>query len=108
MLLIIPKLFFKKVFGQDEYEWILRSEQNAALEASKKDKLPIRHENAGTARFYPKGSAVIDMMNYVFGEEAYKAVIHYYLKKHAYKNVETNDLYQAFQDTLGNKPRLVL
>lgn len=99
-----PKLFAKKFFGQEEYEWILRSEQNAALEASKKDKLPIRHENAGTARFYPKGSAVIDMMNYVFGEEAYRAVIHYYLKKHAYKNVETNDLYQAFQDTLGISP----
>ncbi len=99
-----PKLFIKKFISQDEYEWNLRSEQNAALEASKKDKLPIRNQNAGTSRFYPKGSAVIDMMNYVFGEEAYKAVIHYYLKKHAYQNVETNDLYQAFQDTLGISP----
>ncbi len=99
-----PKLFQKKYFSQDEYEWTLRGEQNAALEASKKDKLPIRNVNAGTSRWYPKGSAVIDMMNYVFGEDAYKAVIHYYLKKHAYQNVETNDLYQAFQDTLGITP----
>jgi aminopeptidase N len=99
-----PKLFNKKTFGQDYYEWQLRSEQNASLEAAKKDNIPIRNINASPARWYPKGSAVIDMMNYVFGEDQYKAVIHYYLKKHAYANVETNDLFQAFQDTLGITP----
>lgn len=99
-----PKLFNKKVFGQDYYEWQLRGEQMAALEAAKKDHLPIRHIQASPSRWYPKGSAVIDMMNYVFGEDAYRAVIHYYLKKHAYGNVETNDLIQAFQDTLGISP----
>ena len=44
------------------------------------------------------------MMRYVFGEEAYRRVITYYLKRHAYGLVETNDLYQAFQDVLGVSP----
>ncbi|MCS7074097.1 MAG: M1 family aminopeptidase, partial [Bacteroidia bacterium] len=96
-----PKLFFKKIYGEDYYQWQRRGEHQSALAASEKDKLPIVHSQAGTARFYPKGSAVIDMMNYVFGENAYKKVIHHYLKKFPYKNVETNDLYLAFQDTLG-------
>ena len=77
-----PKLFTKKVFGEDFYQWQRRGEHQSS-------------------RFYPKGSSVIDMMNYTFGEESYKKVINHYLKKFPYKNVETNDLYLAFQDTLG-------
>jgi aminopeptidase N len=99
-----PKRFLKDIYGQDYYEWQLRGEHNSALKASEKDLLPIVHSKAGSSRWYPKGSAVIDMMHYVFGEDAMKRVIHHYLKKHAYKTVETNDLYQAFQDTLGLSP----
>jgi hypothetical protein len=44
------------------------------------------------------------MMRYVFGEDAYRRVISYYLNQHAYGSVETNDLYQAFQDVLGMSP----
>jgi aminopeptidase N len=99
-----PKRFLKGIYGEDYYQWQLRGEQNSALRASEKDLLPIVHSKAGSSRWYPKGSAVIDMMHYVFGEDAMKRVIHHYLKKHAYGNVETNDLYQSFQDTLGLSP----
>lgn len=99
-----PKLFYRKYFGEDHYQWMRRGEQNEALRASEKDRLPIVHPDAGGTRIYPKGSAVIDMMRYVYGEEEFRRVIKHYLKKHAYGNVETNDLYQAFQDTLGVAP----
>ncbi|MCS6903771.1 MAG: M1 family metallopeptidase [Bacteroidia bacterium] len=99
-----PKLFTRKYFGESHYQWQRRGEQNSALEASKTDNYPIASTKGGVARFYAKGSAVLDMMIYTFGEEAYRKVIQYYLKKHAYKNVETNDLFQAFQDTLGISP----
>ncbi len=58
----------------------------------------------GTARVYGGGSAVLDMMMHVWGEPALRRVIHHYLKHHMYKNVETNDLFQSFQDTLGISP----
>lgn len=99
-----PKMFTRKYFGEDHYQWQRRGEQNSAISASEKDLLPIVHPNAGSARFYPKGSAVIDMLNTTFGEDEYKRVINHYLKKHQYKNVETNDLYLAYQDTLGLTP----
>ncbi len=99
-----PKLFTRKYYGEDHYQWNRRGEQNSAIGASEKDLLPIVHPNAGSARFYPKGSAVLDMMMTTFGEEEFKRMIHHYLKKHQYKNVETNDLYLAFQDTLGLTP----
>ncbi|MDW8333206.1 MAG: M1 family aminopeptidase, partial [Bacteroidia bacterium] len=99
-----PKLFARKIWGEDRYQHIRRGEQNAALEAGKKDDIPIRSVKAGTARWYPKGSAVLDMLMYVYGEDEYRRVIRHYLNKHAYKNVATIDLEHAFEDTLGKTP----
>jgi aminopeptidase N len=96
-----PKMFTKKLFGDDAYNWQRRGEQNSAIEATKRDKFPIRHTNAGSARNYPKGSNVISMLSYVLGEEQWKRALNHYLKTHAYGNVETNDLQQAIQDKLG-------
>ena len=98
------KLFQKSVFGEDWYEWARREEQNAALDASKQNRLPLTHSAAGSARVYQKGSAVLDMMVSTFGADAFRRVIGSYLRTHAYANVETNDLYQAFQDVLGYSP----
>ncbi len=99
-----PTIFTRKYYGEDAYQWSRRGAQNAAIAASEKDRLPIVHTQAGTSRVYPKGSGVIDMMNYVFGEEEFKKVIHHYLTNHAYGNVETNDIYLSFQDVLGFSP----
>lgn len=96
-----PKMLTKKLFGDDAYNWQRRGEQNSAIEATKKDKFPIRHTNAGSTRNYPKGSNVISMLSYVLGEEQWKRALNHYLKTHAYGNVETNDLQQAIQDKLG-------
>ncbi|MES2767299.1 MAG: M1 family aminopeptidase [Bacteroidota bacterium] len=96
-----PKLFSRKYFGEDEYQWNRRGEHNGALAASKTNLLPIVHTEAGGARIYGKGSAVLGMMMYTFGEEEFKRAITHYLKRFPYKNVETNDLYLSFQDTLG-------
>jgi aminopeptidase N len=96
-----PKMFTRKIYGEDAYNWQRRGEQLTALEASKKDLLPIRHSGAGTARVYPKGSNVISMLTYVLGDEEWKRSLAHYLKKHAYSNVETNDLVQAIQDKTG-------
>ncbi len=98
------KLFQESIYGEEWYEWARREEQTAALEASKQNRLPIVHGAAGSARVYQKGSAVLDMMMHTFGREEFRRVIRSYLLKHAYGNVETNDLYQAFQDVLGLSP----
>jgi aminopeptidase N len=96
-----PKMLTKKLFGDDAYNWQRRGEQNSAIEATKKDKYPIRYTGSGTARVYPKGSNVISMLSYVLGDEQWKRALNHYLKTHAYGNVETNDLQQAIQDKLG-------
>ncbi|GIV54615.1 MAG: hypothetical protein KatS3mg039_1133 [Candidatus Kapaibacterium sp.] len=96
-----PKLFFRQFFGEDIYQWMRRGEQNAALGAGNNNALPILHRNAGTARIYSKGSAVLDMLMDVVGEEEFHRAIQHYLRHHAYGTVETRDFEQAFADALG-------
>ncbi|GIV22809.1 MAG: M1 family metallopeptidase [Bacteroidia bacterium] len=93
-----------QLFGEDAYAWGRRTEHTLALSAAQKDNLPIVHPNPGYARVYQKGSAVLDMMRYTFGNQVFKKVITHYLKSHPYGVVETNDLYQAFQDAAGLSP----
>ncbi len=96
-----PKLFYRRYFGEDYYQWMRRGEQNAALGAASKDSYPILHRNAGTARIYSKGSAVLDMLMDVVGEEHFHRAVRLYLQRHAYGTVETRDFEKAFADALG-------
>lgn len=102
-----PHLFTRRVpalGGEDGYQWGRRGMHRSALAAGEKDRLPIVHPSSGSARIYPKGASVLDMMSYVFGDSALRRVIRHYTMRHMYQNVETNDLYQSFQDTLGVSP----
>lgn len=96
-----PKQFSKVVEGVEEWDWQRRQHQNSAVEAGKKDNYAVRHSAGGTARVYPKGAAVISMLEYVLGSAQWKRALNRYLKEHAYANVETNDLQQAIKDELG-------
>lgn len=96
-----PKQFARFRKGNDEWEWICRNHQNSAVEAGKKDAYPVHHSMGGTARNYPKGAAVISMLEYVLGNDQWKRVLNHYVQNHAYANVETNDLMQACKDEAG-------
>ena len=96
-----PKQLSRVLDGEDEWNWQRRAHQNTAIQAGKKDFLGVRVSGGGTARVYQKGSAVISMLEYVLGSDQWKRVLKHYLAKHAYANVETNDLQQAIKDVLG-------
>ncbi len=94
-------MFEKEVFGQDHLDWARREATVKALKASENDFLPIVNSSAGTVRIYPKGATVLYMLKYVVGHNAYNRAIQYYLNKHAYGNVDTEDLLEAFEETTG-------
>ncbi|KAE8844596.1 hypothetical protein P3342_002106 [Pyrenophora teres f. teres] len=50
---------------------------------------------------YSKGSSVIRMISKYIGEETFMEGIRQYLKKHAYGNTETGDLWAALADASG-------
>ena len=96
------QLFERSVFGEDNFNWQRRDAQNAALAEGEKNNLPVAHSQAGSARHYPKGAFVLNMLKYVVGgREVYNRAIKNYLDKHAYSNVTSDDLLSSFQETTG-------
>ena len=94
-------LYEQRVFGDDHYDWERRLATNNSLKQSEIDFKPIGHSEAGVTRHYPKGAHVLHMLKYVVGEEQYNAAIKHYLEKHAYGNVDSEDLLVAFHERLG-------
>lgn len=94
-------MYQKEAFGQDYFDWVRRNYTEQSINASKIDLKPLAHSSAGVVRHYPKGAFVLEMLKYVTGREQFNAAIKYYLEKHAYENVNTNDLLVAFHERLG-------
>jgi aminopeptidase N len=95
------KLFEREVFGDDYYQWVRNQELDETLEASKKDIFPVGHSRGGRARWYPKGSLVLDMMRDVLGEEGFKASISHYTNEYAFSEVETSEFLASIYDATG-------
>ena len=57
---------------------------------------------------YSKGSSVIRMLAAFLGEKNFRSGLRYYLKKHAYKNASTVDLWQAFEKISGKPVRKIM
>jgi hypothetical protein len=94
-------IYQRVAFGEEHYAFKRWEAQNGALAESKKNYLPVGHSEAGTVRHYPKGATVLHMLRYVVGDDQFNATIKYYLEKHAYKNVDSEDLLIAFHENLG-------
>ncbi len=95
------KKFMQSIEGDDAFQWKRRQEMLNAINADSRDAYPLAHSEAGSARHYPKGSVVLDMLRYVLGNEGYKKVIKDYLEAHAYDNVRSGDLEIQCMRTLG-------
>jgi aminopeptidase N len=95
------KHFKKHIFGEDYFQWDRRGEMESSWRAAKQNSLPVAHSQAGSARHYPKGSLVIDMMRYVLGEDQFRSVITQFLKQYPYELVDTHLFYLEFIKNLG-------
>jgi aminopeptidase N len=95
------KLFEKEVFGEDYYQWVRLQEFEETLAASGKDQFPVGHSRGGRARWYPKGSLVLDMLRDVLGDEGFKASISHYTNHHAFSEVETYELKSSVYEATG-------
>ena len=88
-------------FGDDFYDWTRRNYFQMAIAESKKNYKPITNSTAGSVRHYPKSALVLQMLKDVVGKEQFNAVIEYYLEKHKYGSVDTQDFLVAFYEKLG-------
>lgn len=95
------KWFLYHTFGKDKYDQIRKGERDGAFNASRYNDFPVAHSQGGSARHYPKGSYVLDMLRHELGNENYRKVIQIYLDKYKHGNVETNNLYESIYEVLG-------
>jgi len=95
------KLFEREVFGEDYYQWVRTIELDETLEAAKQNIFPVGHSRGGRARFYPKGSLVLDMLRDILGDEEFKASISHYTNHHAFSEVETSEFLASIQKATG-------
>lgn len=57
---------------------------------------------------YEKGGSVLRMLEQYLGDTPYRDGIRNYLNKHSYGNTETNDLWDAIEETTGEPARRIM
>ena len=84
---------------------LIRALDLDAMSNSHAIEVPVGHPDEIDEIFdaisYSKGSSVIRMLHAYIGDEAFRAGMHNYLSKHAYKNTFTEDLWEALGDASG-------
>lgn len=95
------KKFEQYIMGEDQYQYLRKLELDETLEDARKNSYPIVYSGAGRAKWYPKGSLVLDMLRDYLGDEPFKKAINHYLLSHPYGVVETNDFLKAIRESTG-------
>ena len=98
-------------FRPDWKRWLSFAHFRAAsmdvdgLSSTRPVEFPVASPEEANAMFdtltYGKGSSVLRMLEQYLGEETFRNGIRRYLKKHAYSNTETDDLWHALEAESG-------
>ena len=81
----------KEVFGEDYFYNKLYETAKQLKEISKTDTIPILNKKASSFTYYQKGALALFALENEIGNKNLQKAIKKYLKKHEFKNVETND-----------------
>lgn len=81
----------QNIFGNDYFYYQLYKNAQLLKNAQKKDTIPLLNEKASSLSFYQKGAWALHTIREAIGEKKFKKAVKKYLKKHQFKNVETND-----------------
>jgi aminopeptidase N len=95
------KLFERKYFGEDYYQWERHKEFQRMQNASKHDDFAIADSRGGIDRWYAKGSFVLDYLRNQLGDDDFRKAIKHYLFKFANSEVWTYDLRKAIYEATG-------
>lgn len=103
---IFPQWQMWTQFISDEQQAALRLD---ALNNTHPIEVPVHHPDEIRTIFdtisYSKGSSVIHMLHNYLGADNFKQGLHSYLKKHAYENTDTIDLWDSLSEVSGKDVR---
>jgi puromycin-sensitive aminopeptidase len=82
------------------------------LESTRPIEFPVEKPDEAAGMFdvltYEKGASVLRMLEQYLGAEAFRDGIRLYLRRHAYANAETTDLWDALEDSTGQPARALM
>ncbi|MGE4346418.1 MAG: M1 family metallopeptidase [Flavobacteriaceae bacterium] len=87
----------REIFGEDYYYWRLYENAQKIQQAEASDDIPILSEKASSLSYYQKGAWALHVMREGMGKEKFRLAIKNYLNKHAFGNVETEDLFKEIR-----------
>lgn len=103
-------LFRESVLGREEFLLAMQGQQEAAIEAERKESRPIVYDRYidpldlfFSGHVYPGGSSRLHLLRYWLGEDRFRAGISLYAKRHREKNVTSEDFRRAMEDASGEK-----
>ena len=77
-----------------------------SLESTRPIEFEVRSPEDSEGMFdlltYEKGGSLLRMLELYLGPERFRAGVSHYLKRHAYGNTETNDLWDALEEVVNN------
>ncbi|MGB1216790.1 MAG: M1 family metallopeptidase, partial [Saprospiraceae bacterium] len=101
-------LWFEHKYGRDYADYHLMGEQRGYIaSANQGGAHPLIHfgyedkESMFDAHSYNKGGAILHMLRYAIGTDAFRAGLKLYLERNQYTAVEAHDLRKAFEDVTG-------
>ncbi|MCY4622962.1 MAG: M1 family aminopeptidase [bacterium] len=89
-------------FAAAERPWAFKTDELAGTRPVEFEvRSPAQAEGMFDGITYGKGSAVLRMMEQYVGEEPFRAGVESYLRRHAYGNTETRDLWESLDGSSG-------
>jgi aminopeptidase N len=87
----------KEIYGEDYFYSKLYESSMQLKQASKTDTIPVLNAKASSLTFYQKGAWALHVLREGIGEKAFKKAVKNYLKKYAYQNVTTQNLFDEIK-----------
>jgi len=95
-------LFERYTKGEDEFDYTMYQNRNSGIRIdTTRGRKPIFSVDSYSENVYPRGSAVLDMLRFVLGDQLYHRAIQHYVTKYEFQPVNTNDLKKAIEEETG-------
>ncbi len=89
------------LFGDDYFYYQLWDMAEQLSAAAKEQKTPILDAKASSLTFYKKGAWALHVLRSEIGAKKFNIAVKNYLKKYAYKNVDTDDFLEEIKKVSG-------
>lgn len=92
----------KKIFGEDYFLYKLyENAEQLTAQSQENTNTSLLDDSANSLTFYQRGAWALYALNETIGPANFKVIIHNYLEKHKFRNVQTSDFLTVAEEVSG-------